>query len=73
VDTPPAPAGARQLAGGYFGPCPQGGRVSYDFVVYALKVARLSGVTSQSTTKALASALDAQTLARATLTVFGAK
>jgi Raf kinase inhibitor-like YbhB/YbcL family protein len=73
VDAPPVPAGARQLAGGYFGPCPQGGRVSYDFVLYALKVARLPGVSPQSTTKALAAALEAQALARTTLTVFGAK
>jgi Raf kinase inhibitor-like YbhB/YbcL family protein len=70
---PPVPAGARQIAGGYFGPCPEGGRVDYDFVVYALKVAHLAGVTPQSSTKALATALAAETLARATLKVFGAK
>jgi Raf kinase inhibitor-like YbhB/YbcL family protein len=73
VAEPPVPAGSKQLAGGYFGPCPQGGRVDYVIAVHALDVAKLPGVTLQSTAKQLTAALQKATLARATLTVFGAK
>jgi Raf kinase inhibitor-like YbhB/YbcL family protein len=78
---PPVPAGSKQNTTGtdgaswygYTGPCP-GGTTSggsftnYPFTVYALKVASLPGVTSQSSSAQIKSAIDAATLAKATLT-----
>jgi Raf kinase inhibitor-like YbhB/YbcL family protein len=78
---PPVPAGSKQnMTGtdganwyGYTGPCP-GGTTSggsftnYPFTVYALKVASLPGVTSQSSSAQIKAAIDAATLAKATLT-----
>jgi phosphatidylethanolamine-binding protein (PEBP) family uncharacterized protein len=79
---PPDPAGSKQtqpnLDGstwyGYTGPCPQTATLqSYVFSVYALKVATLPGVTSQSTGAAVDAVIQANKLASATLTAMAAK
>ena len=54
VYMPTAPAGAKQVSfmtavKGYYGPCPSGATHTYQFVVYALDVATLPGVTMTST------------------------
>jgi phosphatidylethanolamine-binding protein (PEBP) family uncharacterized protein len=67
------PAGAKQNAAGYFGPCPNGAVTSYDFVVYALDVSALAGVTAQTMPAQLVAAMKGHTLARAMLTVRAAK
>ncbi len=77
VAEPTAPPGSKQVKPnldgstwfGYQGPCPQaaGARQNYLFAVYALDVATLPGVTTQSTTAAVMSAIRAHQVARATL------
>jgi phosphatidylethanolamine-binding protein (PEBP) family uncharacterized protein len=72
---PPDPAGSKQARPnvdgstwyGYSGPCPGGPNQEYQFVVYALKVATLPGVTPDSPIRDVIAAINAQTLARATL------
>ncbi|HVZ71523.1 MAG TPA: YbhB/YbcL family Raf kinase inhibitor-like protein [Polyangia bacterium] len=77
VGMPTAPAGSTQsytnldtfMGNGYLGPCPQGaGPQMYTYTVWALKVAKLSGVTAATTTTAAQAAIKAQSLASATLT-----
>jgi phosphatidylethanolamine-binding protein (PEBP) family uncharacterized protein len=56
------PAGAKQVStsgGGYVGPCPSPGQQRfYEFEVYALPVATLAGVTTQSGPSAVATAIN---------------
>ena len=58
VAMPPSPAGAKQTKSydakpGYAGPCPGGNLHTYQFVVYALDVATLPGVDTNSTVTAV--------------------
>jgi Raf kinase inhibitor-like YbhB/YbcL family protein len=75
---PPVPAGSKQVKTnkvdgatwfGYTGPCPHAGASTYPFTVYALDVANLSEVTTQSTPEAVLKAIQGHTLAKATMTV----
>jgi Raf kinase inhibitor-like YbhB/YbcL family protein len=77
---PPVPAGAKQakpnLDGstwyGYTGPCPATSS-HYEYIVYALKVASLPGVTPDSSTAQVNSAISNNKLASAQLSVTAAK
>ena len=66
------PAGAKQVSiqnNGYAGPCPPAGTMhTYEFAVYALDVATLPGVTTNSMPMAVETAVLAHQLAKATLT-----
>jgi Raf kinase inhibitor-like YbhB/YbcL family protein len=76
VANPTVPAGSKQAKpnidgatwAGYTGPCPGSANQKYEFAVYALDVATLPGVTVQSTTAQVDTAVKAHQLARATLT-----
>jgi len=70
----PDVAGAHQKALGsnnqtlqYFGPCPGGKNHKYVFTLYALKVAKLPGLTKKSTVLQAETAAKANALATATL------
>jgi Raf kinase inhibitor-like YbhB/YbcL family protein len=70
----PDVAGAHQKALGknnqtlqYFGPCPGGNSHTYVFTLYALKVAKLPGLTAKSTVAQAETAAKANALATATL------
>jgi len=73
---PPVPAGARQVKPavdgstwyGYSGPCPGSPNQTYQYYVYALKVAKLPTVTTESSPTAIDTALQANRLERALLT-----
>lgn len=55
------PAGAKQVSAsgnGYVGPCPQGQQRFYEFEIYALPVATLAGVTTDSPPSAVATAIN---------------
>jgi Raf kinase inhibitor-like YbhB/YbcL family protein len=74
VPEPPIPAGAKQVKPnvdgstwyGYSGPCPGSPNQSYQYYVYALKVAKLP-VTTESAPTAIDMALQANKLERAQL------
>ncbi|HEV8248185.1 MAG TPA: YbhB/YbcL family Raf kinase inhibitor-like protein [Polyangiaceae bacterium] len=76
VTNPTVPAGSKQVKtnidastwAGYTGPCPGSANQKYEYSVYALDVAPLPGVTVQSTTAQVDTAIKAHQLARATLT-----
>jgi phosphatidylethanolamine-binding protein (PEBP) family uncharacterized protein len=59
--------GSNNLALQYFGPCPGGKNHKYVFTLYALKVAKLSGLTRKSTAIEAVTAAKANALATATL------
>ena len=70
----PDVAGAHQKALGknnqtlqYFGPCPGGSTHKYVFTLYALKVAKLPGLTAKSTVAQVETAAKANALATVTL------
>jgi Raf kinase inhibitor-like YbhB/YbcL family protein len=73
---PTTPAGAKQVKTnidnstwpGYTGPCPGSANQKYAYSVYALDVAKLPGVTVQSTTADVDKAVKAHQIASATLT-----
>jgi Raf kinase inhibitor-like YbhB/YbcL family protein len=75
---PAMPAGAKQSPNqnafvggpGYFGPC--GGENTYEFKLYALDVAMLTGVTASSTAAQVRAQLDMHDLETATLSVMSA-
>lgn len=73
VANPPTPAGMKQVKAydnttfGYKGPCP-GTVHTYTFTLYAVDVAALPGVTTNSTRAQVITALAGHTLATATLT-----
>ena len=74
---PSMPAGSKQamqnldgfMGIGYQGPCPQAvnSRQTYEFTVWAIGVANLTGVTSPSSTSAAQTAIKNASLASATL------
>jgi Raf kinase inhibitor-like YbhB/YbcL family protein len=76
VAMPPAPAGAKQCSQnldgftgiGYLGPCPQAvnARQNYRYVVWALGVTNLAGVTSTSSTATVQAAVQAAALTSTT-------
>jgi hypothetical protein len=54
---------------GYFAPCPPlGPKHTYVFTIHALDVAELPGITAFSSPKEVIAAIDAHTLARASIT-----
>ncbi len=68
------PAGAKQVSigTGYAGPCPpQGTMHTYEFALYAIDVAPLPGVTTNSMPMAVETAVLAHQLAKTTLTAQG--
>ena len=68
------PAGAKQVAlqnNGYFGPCPNGTQHTYQFQVYAIDVATIPGVTTQSTANNRTAVLDAVMSHKVSPTAFG--
>ena len=73
VANPAAPAGAKQVRSydnttfGYLGPCPQNTH-TYEFAVFALDVATLPNVTTNSTRNAVKAEILNHDLASATLT-----
>ncbi len=72
---PATPAGSEQMAAGldmstspgYVGPCPSLPETPYTFVVYALSVVTLPGVTMSSTASDVIAAIQANALANAKL------
>jgi Raf kinase inhibitor-like YbhB/YbcL family protein len=70
------PAGAKQVSisgNGYAGPCPPTGVHTYEFAIYAVDVATLPMVMTNSQPAAVETAILAHQLAKATLTGQGMK
>jgi Raf kinase inhibitor-like YbhB/YbcL family protein len=69
VPAPPMPSGAKQAKSydgathGYLGPCPGGEEHTYEFVLHAVDVATLPGVTTDSTMGAVEAAVLSHSLA----------
>ena len=69
------PAGAKQVSiqnNGYAGPCPPAGTMhTYEFALYAIDVAMLPGVTTNSMPMAVETAVLAHQIGKTTLTAQG--
>ncbi len=81
VPEPPVPAGSKQVKPnvdgstwyGYSGPCPQSANRRYDYFVYALRVAKLPGVTTETLHRTVDTAIKANMIARGQLTGTGSR